>query len=143
MSKTEKEFVTEWYEKLLKTVKLFPRDFLAGDSFADITLPDTRLTLGPEFFGEQQIMNSAGEVVLTVSSMMTAKFYLYAAVAANPNVQIPKQQKFIDETIKAYEKYFMGLVKKISADYNRVFPSSDRGHQVAMDILQRLKLVLL
>jgi hypothetical protein len=143
MSKTEKEFITEWYEKLLKSIKFFPRDFLAGDDFEEITLPDTRLTLGPDFFGEQQIMNSKGEVVLTLSSLLTAKYYLYAAVAGNSAIPIPKAQKNIDETVRSYEKYFMELVKKISKDYNRVFPSSDRDHQVAIDILQRLKLVFL
>lgn len=143
MSKTEKEFVAEWYEKLLQTVKIFPKDFIAGDDNGQVTLPDTRLTLGPDFFGEQQLMNSKGEVVLTVSSMMTAKYYIYSAVAGHTTISLPKAQKNIDETVRAYEKYFMGLVKKITADYNRVFPSTDRGQQVALDILQRLKLVYL
>ncbi len=143
LNKTEKEFIAEWYEKLLKQVKIFPKDFLKSASATEIVLPDTRITLGPEFFGEYQIMNSRGEVILTLSSLFKAKYYIYAAISGLPVFLLPDNDKQIEETVRAYEKYFMGLVAKISMDYKGTFPTPEKAQQTAMNILQRLRLVLL
>ncbi len=140
---TEKEFVSRWYEKLLKTIKIFPGDFIEGIETGVTVLTDKRITLGPEFFGTYQLLNSNGELVITAASLSEAKYYIYASISTSAPFQMPVKTTDTENVICLYEKYFMNLISKIAKDHSKNFPASERSQSVAIDILQRLKLVLL
>ena len=141
--KTERDFITLWYGKLLKSIKMFPGDFASGFETREVILADRRITLGPEFFGTYQLVNSNGESALTADSIFEAKYYIYASISTSAPFKMPLNAADIEKVIRLYEKYFMELIGKIAKDHMIHFPSSERSQSVAVDILQRLKLVLL
>ncbi len=143
MTQTEETFIRAQFEKYKDTVKVFPKDFMPGDDCEEVVLGDMRLRLGSEFFGVHQVLSSKGDVVIEAPSEEYAKYYIYASIPETAKFIIPKKLKEVERVVRAYEQYYVTMLSKIVTDYNKKFDTSLHAQQVAINILQRLKMVRL
>lgn len=138
---TEKEFVLKWNSKLAdEGFKVFPDDFidLSDTSFEkkNLELPNKTLVLGSEFFGEYEVNTIDGKSIYRAPYFEEAKYIIYTCRMKPSNILIPQDPKVLKKSVKDYEMYLDGIIKKINDDYKKSFPESKNVHQMVNDIFR-------
>lgn len=134
------EFQNIWQRKIEDEIlKSFPNDFMGEFDFELIDLPGKPLLKGSELFGNFEIIDTDGEVLLSTDNLYKIKYLLYA------NRNIPTETKLVEESkltsvVKEYEKHLDEIVKMITEDYKKKFPTSDEAASVTNKIFQLLNL---
>ena len=65
----EKEFIQSWVLKLKEEkFKSFPDDFTIDTEYETILLPEKRILIGQEFFGEYEIIDAEGKEILRANA---------------------------------------------------------------------------
>lgn len=136
----EKEFGTSWVAQNRAVIKNFPDDFLENEEVKEIKLPGDVLVLGPEIFGSFEILNSAGEAVLTSDNVLNAKYILYANRHKPESIKIPVDDEAVKIVVKKYEKYLDELLAKIKKDFDGLFPKSPKLMEIINYIFVSLNL---
>ena len=136
----EKEFGISWVAQNRAIIKNFPEEFLEVKDVHEIKLPEDVLVLGPEMFGEYEILDSEGNPVLKAESMIRAKYILYSNRHKPKSIKIPNNEEIIKETVKRYEKYLDELLAQIKEEFEDAFPNSKQLYDVTNYIFASLNL---
>lgn len=131
---TEKDFETQWIEKLKKEERNFPNDFIDLDEFEEFTINRKVLTLGSEFFGSFEIIDTNGNVINTVDNYSEAKYYFYASRNKPETIKVPAEKEKTLKAVKIYELYLDSILKEIESAFKAAFPDSKRHHNVSNQI---------
>lgn len=139
---TEKEFVTETVEKYSgKGIKVFPADFVETTLVEVLDIPKKTLILGKELFGSFEIITSDGSQVLLTDDLMKGKFIVYASCNANGLVEIPQDQKMLEDAVIKYENYIDFILIEIKKDFKTAFPESENNLDVVNEVFKKLNLI--
>jgi len=131
---TEKDFENLWIEKLKGTKKLFPSHFIEIEQSKTLIINEKILTLGSEFFGSYEIIDTDGEVVATVSEYEIAKFYFYSSLSRPKDIKIPTDELLIKSSVKEYEKHLDSILREVNKDFKKSFPDSKNFNAVSNQI---------
>ena len=102
-------------------------------------MPGKPLIKGTELFGTYEIIDTDGQVLLSTDKVYKIKYILYA------NRNKPIKIKLLSENdlpivVKAYEKHLDEIVKMITIDFKKHFPTSEGVTSVTSKIFQLLNL---
>lgn len=136
----EKEFGISWVAQNRAIVKNFPEDFLEDEEVKELKLPEDVLVLGPELFGEFEILNSEGNAVLKAKDMNEAKYILYSNRHKPKSIKIPVDDAAVQKAVKKYEEYLDELLSRIKNDFNELFPKSKKLMEITNYIFASLNL---
>lgn len=138
---TEKEFTTEWIEKLKSgTLKKFPDEFIAGTDSKDLDLPLKGLLMGEELFGSYELIDPDGNSALVTDSYEKAKYILYSFREKSSRIKIPLDDNKTNEAVKLYEKHLDGLIREIEKDFSTRFSDKKNFLAVSNNIFNSLNL---
>lgn len=134
------EFQNTWQLKIESEIlKSFPDDFIGEFDFELIDLPGKPLLKGSELFGNFEIIDTDGEVLLSTDNIYKIKYLLYANRNKPQKVKLVAENN-ITSAVKDYEKHLDEIVRMINEDYKKQFPSSDEAVKVSSKIFQLLNL---
>lgn len=136
----EKELGTSWVAQNRAIIKNFPEDFLEETDVTEIKLPQDVLVLGPEMFGQFEILNSEGNAALKADSFIKAKYILYSNRHKPKSIKMPNDDEIVKTTVKKYEKYLDELLEQIKKEFEDTFPKSKQLYEVTNYIFASLNL---
>lgn len=137
---TEKEFEKYWIEKLRGEIKYFPSDFTAETELEEIFTDRKVLTIGGEFFGSFEIIDTDGKIVANADDYLYAKYLIYASLAKPETIKIPIDKNAAKNAVKYYEKYLDSLINEIHKDFSLKLPDSKNFNKVSNAIFNALNL---
>ena len=138
---TTTEFQNIWQSKIEDEVlKSFPEGFINGDDFEVIDLPGKPLLKGSELFGNFEIIDTDGDVLLSTDNIYKIKYILYANRSKPSQLKIPTNDNELVSAVKSYEKHLDEIVRMINVDFKKQFPTSDEAVKVSSKIFQLLNL---
>jgi hypothetical protein len=138
---TTTEFQNIWQSKIEDEVlKSFPEEFINGDDFEVIDLPGKPLLKGSELFGNFEIIDTDGDVLLSTDNIYKIKYILYANRSKPSQLKIPTNDNELVSAVKSYEKHLDEIVRMINLDFKKQFPTSDEAVKVSSKIFQLLNL---
>ncbi len=141
MTETEKLFAKRWITELAGGVlKSFPADFISGTETTRLELPQKQLLLGPELFGNFEIIDIEGNLFLNSETIEKAKFILYANRTKLAAVNIPVNNDDIKNSVRQYEIHLDNLLRGLEKEYKSEFQSSKNFHEVSNYIFISLNL---
>ncbi len=134
---TEKEFISEWINKISKEqTKKFPDDFINFKNANEIELPKKTLVIGQQFFGSFEVITVNGTLVLHAESHDKAKYIIYANKEKPAKIKIPQEESEIKKAVSEYEKYLDSIIKQIETDYKKKFPGMKNSAGVVNEIFR-------
>ena len=135
------EFQNIWQSKIEDEIlRSFPEDFINGYDFEIIDLPGKPLLKGSELFGNFEIIDTDGDVLLSTDNMYKIKYLLYANRSNPSHIKIPTSENELVLSVKSYEKHLDEIVRMINLDFKKQFPTSDEAVKVSSKIFQLLNL---
>jgi hypothetical protein len=137
---TEKEFAQTWIDKIKVELKPFPGDFLTAAECEILELPGKILFLNPPFFGSYQITDDAGIAILSTDNHFKAKYILYANRTKPLQINIPRDEFHIYETVRDYEKHMDNFLKEMEKDFKQYFPNSKAFKRISIQVFNSLNL---
>ena len=138
---SEKEFVKFWVEKFKREYeKNFPEDFLETEDVEIFNNGGKRLSLGTEFFGSFELIDTQGNTVLTLPSLDEAKYYIYASRKKPDSFPVPRKKEILFKTVKNVDKYLDDFLRLILENFSNEFPSSPNFNRIAAKIFLSLDL---
>ena len=140
----EKNFISFWIKKLsAEKISDFPQDFMTGTDFETIALPENRLLLGKEFFGEYELITTEGIEFMRVNSYEKAKYFIYSHRNKSTNLLLPNNNNSVKEMVTKYEKYLDSIMKNVDQDFKRKFPNSKNSTEIIRQLFNHLNLIRL
>lgn len=140
---TEKEFTTDWIEKIKKDLKRFPEDFISTDNIEILDMPAKNLLLTPPLFDSYEIIDNDGNIIFHLNDINKAKYILYSNRNKPENIPVPLKQDDIEKAVKLYETYIDELLRAIEKDYKIKFPASKNFSTISIQIFNSLNLMRL
>lgn len=137
---TEKEFENIWIEKLRGEDKIFPSDFIEPTDFETIESTGKALTLGGEFFGSYEIIDTDGKIVAQVDNYPKAKYLIYASRSKPDTIPVPKDDETIAASVKKYETYLDLIITEMRKEFSAKFPQSKNFNKVSNTVFNILNL---
>lgn len=135
------EFQNTWQNKIeIEILKSFPEDFIEGFDFEIIDLPGKPLLKGTELFGNFEIIDTDGDVLLSTDNVYKIKYLLYANRNIPANTKIPTDDKDLSIAVKSFEKHLDEIVKTVNEDFKKHFTSTEGLTSVTSKIFQKLNL---
>lgn len=135
------EFQNIWLKKIeTEILKSFPEDFIEGFDFEIIDLPGKPLLKGTELFGNFEIIDTDGDVLLSTDNVYKIKYLLYANRNIPANTKIPTDDKDLSVAVKSFEKHLDEIVKMVNEDFKKHFPNTEGLTSVTSKIFQILNL---
>lgn len=135
------EFQKIWLKKIESEIlKSFPEDFIEGFDFEIIDLPGKPLLKGTELFGNFEILDTDGDVLLSTDNVYKIKYLLYANRNTPSNTKIPTDDKDLSAAVKSFEKHLDEIVKMVNEDFNKHFSNTEGLTSVTSKIFQILNL---
>lgn len=138
---TEKGFVAGQVKALTKELKLFPSDFIKDYESKEVSVPEKHLIMGEEFFGQYEILNADGGLVLHVPSYDEAKFIVFASRLKPAKIFVPVKSEDLKRSLVLYGKYLDSVIKDITALYTKSFPEGKNLHSIINEIFRILNIV--
>ena len=139
---TEKEFITKTVEHYLgRGLKVFPADFVETTFVETLDIPKKTLIFGEELFGSFEIITTDGSKVLLTDNLMKGKFIVYASCNANGLIDIPQDNKLVEDAVEQYENYIDFILIEIQKDFKTAFPESEINLDVVNDVFKKLNLL--
>jgi hypothetical protein len=120
----EKEFISNWIEKVRQELKTFPDQFVKTDNCEVIKLPGKLLFLPPPLFGSYQITDDAGETIFSTDDHFKAKYVMYGNRNKPMELKIPRIDLNVYEAVRDYERHIDTFLKEMEKDFKEAFPKS-------------------
>ena len=121
---TEKEFISNWIEKIGQELKTFPDLFVITDNCEVINLPGKLLLLPPPLFGSYQITDEIGETVFSTDDHFKAKYVMYSNRNKLTELKIPRTDLHVYEAVRDYERHIDKFLKEMEKEFKEAFPKS-------------------
>ncbi|MFC2084779.1 hypothetical protein ACFLS9_06960 [Bacteroidota bacterium] len=122
---TYRNFEKKWIKKIEKELlKKFPDEFIRISDSTKISLPETTLILGNEFFGNYEIMDSNGNSYFKSQDIYDIKYILYANRNTPKSILKPKDHDKLISAVKEYERLLDSILKEMEREFKTVFPGS-------------------
>ncbi|MGE5680038.1 MAG: hypothetical protein ACM34K_04080 [Bacillota bacterium] len=138
---TEKEFTTEWIEKLKGgALKPFPGQLSSDVKTSQIEMPEKNILMGEELFGSFELIDSEGNPAMVTDSLAKAKYILYGSREKPKTMEIPVDEQKTSEMVRQYEKHLDSLIRDMEKDYNSKFPKLKNFFSVSNNIFNSLNL---
>ena len=142
MTETEKAFAKKWIKELPDgLLKNFPSDFISGIETEIILLPQKQLLLGPELFGNYEIIDTDNNLFVNVENYAKAKYILYANRNKPASISIPIQEKDIEISVRNFEAHLDNILRGLEKEFSKEFFGSKNFHEVSNFIFISLNLV--
>ncbi|GJQ62045.1 MAG: hypothetical protein SCALA702_10980 [Melioribacteraceae bacterium] len=136
----DKEFIQYYVDKLKTELKNFPNDFLPECEVRTISLPGKNILLGSELFGSFEIIDTAGNLVLTADDYSEAKYLLYTNRLHPLEVNLPEDESIREKCVKNYEKYLDRIVNDIMDTYDTKVENGKDKMKIANNVFNQLNL---
>lgn len=109
---------------LQEGIKEFPDDFMIRkprpQDCTGVAVPDTKLSLGHQFFGQQEVVSEGFSY--QAPSLAAAKYIIYARKPAEYIVSLPNDETVVTKAVTDYEHYLKESFQKLNQDVlNRTF----------------------
>ncbi len=141
MTSAEKEFAKSWTKELDNgLLKSFPSDFIFGSETETIDMPKTQLLLGPELFGNFEIVDFNGNLFLNTNTIDKAKFILYSNRTKPDFVNIPINEEEIKNLVRQYEQHLDNILRGLEKEYKKNFPVAKNFYEISNMIFVSLNL---
>ncbi len=108
--------------------------------FEILALPGKPLLKGSELFGNFEIIDTDGDVLLSTDNIYKIKYILYANRSKPSELKILTNEDELVSAVKSYEKHLDEIVRMINLDFKKQFPTSDEAVKVSSKIFQLLNL---
>jgi len=103
---------------LQEGIKEFPDDFLnkkpRPQDCTSVAVPDTKLSLGLQFFGQQEVVGEGFSY--QAPSLAAAKYIIYARKPAEYIVSLPNEETVVTKAVTDYERYLKELFQKLNQE---------------------------
>lgn len=138
---TQKEFEKKWIGLIENEfLKKFPDEFIGLSETETITLPNTGLIIGSEFFGNYEIVDAKGNVHFNVDNYYKAKYILYSNRLKPEKVLQPLDEERLMSSVKEYERLLDSILKQMERDFKQTFPESHHFTNVSNHVFNALNL---
>jgi len=121
----EKDFVTKWIMKIETSLKKFPGDLVQNIETENYKMPGKPITLGSELFGQFEVVDLDGNLILQTDDYNFIKYILYANRLKPTEILTPKDEAEITRVVKEYEAQLDSIVKEIKSELVKLLPTSD------------------
>ncbi len=121
----EKDFINKWIEKIETTLQKFPDDYVNNIETENHKMPGKPITLGSELFGQFEIVDLDGNLVLQTGNYSLIKYILYANRLKPSSIVRPIDENIIAQVVKEYEAQLDSIVKEIKTEISKLLPTSD------------------
>lgn len=136
-----KEFESYWIKKISRELlKKFPEEFIQLTDTETLIMPEKALSIGSEFFGNYEIIDSDGKTIFTVDNYYKAKFILYSNRLKPASIIIPHDEKKISSAVKEYERLLDSLLREIERSFKIQFPEQKYSPRISANIFSALNL---
>lgn len=138
---TTREFEKAWVIRIEKELlKKFPDEFIGLSDTTTQEMPKKILTVGSEFFGNYEIVDSDGAVHFKTDNYHKVKYLLYSNRTKPAAILIPNSEQKIKSAVREYERLLDSILHEIERDYRRVFPNEKNFPRVSNRIFSSLNL---
>lgn len=100
-----------------------------------IAIPQKALIIGDEFFGNYDILEPEGEMVLRTDSFVKAKYICYASRFRVSSLLIPISEEYLFKIVAAYENYYDKLLKELFKSIFQVIKNDNKTNEIVKDVL--------
>lgn len=136
-----KEFEKKWIHKIEKELlKKFPDEFISITDTSVIKMPQKALSIGTEFFGNYEIVDSDGNTIFSVDNYYKAKYILYSNRLKPKEILMPNDLSKIISAVKEYERLLDSFLREIERSYKLEFPESKFFERTSSNIFSALNL---
>lgn len=142
MTETEKAFAKKWIKELSGgLLKNFPSDFISGVETETILLPQKQLLLGPELFGNYEIIDIDNNLFIHAETYEKAKYILYSNRTKPASISIPKQEQDIKTSVRNFEAHLDNILRGLEKEFTNEFSGSKYFHEISNLIFISLNLI--
>jgi len=121
----EKDFINKWIEKIESSFQIFPNDYVTTIEIENYEMPGKPIALGSELFGQFEIVDLEGNLVLQTDDYNFIKYVLYANRLKPEAIPKPTIDSEISRIVKEYETQLDSIVKEIKNELAKLLPTSD------------------
>ena len=121
----EKDFVNKWIMEIGTSLKNFPEDLVQNIETESHKMPGKPISLGSELFGQFEVVDLDGNLVLQTDDYNFIKYILYANRFKPTEILKPKDKTDITRVVKEYEAQLDSIVKEIKNELVKLLPTSD------------------
>ena len=121
----EKDFINKWIEKIESSFQIFPNDYVTNIEIENYEMPGKPISLGSELFGQFEIVDLEGNLVLQTDDYNFIKYVLYANRLKPEAIPKPTIDSEISRIVKEYETQLDSIVKEIKNELAKLLPTSD------------------
>ena len=137
----EKDFELFWIKKIENELQNdFPTNYLENIKCDTLALNGKGLTLGPKFFGNYEILDVDGKLVLQTENYSKAKYILYANRKKPVLLFIPKDKGILKNIVKQYETRLDTILIEMNKEFKEKFPNSNNFNKISNHIFNALNL---
>jgi len=121
----EKDFINKWIEKIESSFQIFPNDYVTNIEIENYEMPGKPIALGSELFGQFEIVDLEGNLVLQTDDYNFIKYVLYANRLKPEAIPKPTIDSEISRIVKEYETQLDSIVKEIKNELTKLLPTSN------------------
>ena len=123
---TEKQFIEKWVEKIENDLLTkFPDDYIKELETEKFVLPARSFSITSELFGQYELLDIDGNIVIQTEDHAMVKYLLYANRSKPSMVLVPASDEDIKIIVKAHEKILDSIIKEVMENVKVVLPNSD------------------
>ncbi len=122
---TEIKFITKWTDKAKSSIQKFPHDFVSNTKTEKYEMPGTPIALGSELFGQFEIVDLKGNLVVQTDDYNFIKYVLYSNRLKPDWIPKPIDEDEIKRAVKEYEAQLDTVMKEMKRDLIKIIPTSD------------------
>lgn len=121
----EKSFITKWIAKIESSLPKFPDDLTKELETENYQMPGKPISLGSELFGQHEVVDLDGNLVLQTDDYNFIKYLLYANRLKPMSIPKPIREVEIAIVVREYETQLDAMVKEIKSELAKLLPTSD------------------
>ena len=121
----ERDFISKWIEKIEGSLQKFPNEFVDNIQTENYDMPGKPISLGSELFGQFEVVDLDGNLVLQTDNYSLIKYLLYANRFKPTSIKKPIDEADIVRIVKEYEAQLDLIVKEIKTEITKLLPTSD------------------
>ena len=122
---TEIKFITKWTDKAKSSIQKFPHDFVNNTKTEKHEMPGTPIALGSELFGQFEIVDLKGNLVVQTDDYNFIKYVLYSNRLKPDWIPKPIDEDEIKRAVKEYEAQLDTVMKEMKRYLIKIIPTSD------------------
>ncbi len=121
----EKSFIAKWIEKIESSLPKFPDDLISELKTENYKMPGKPISLGSELFGQHEVVDLDGNLILQTDDYNFIKYLLYANRFKPTSILKPSEDIEVAHVVKEYETQLDSMVKEIKSELAKLLPTSD------------------